>query len=347
MNGTNNPTIDTYSIINHLGEKKDIQKASYTSYYSKYELRNIIVPSENNQSTPWLMDSGSNIRAQAVFEAHNAKKVCLSNLRNKNIRYFELKYKRKRSPSWTMNIDRTNITKYYKGFSLYSESGIIKTKEDFEIDNDCKITFDGVNYFLLVSYIKKRKSKKDKNYFASLDPGERKFNTVYSEDHCINLGQGASSRIYRLLLKLDNAISNKNKKLQRKLRIKIKNLQLELHHKTSTFLCDNYHNIVVPKFNKNNYMIRKSGRKIRSKTVRRMSSLAHNKFLEMLKTKAEEHEDVFIHETTEEYTSQTCLKCQMRTKTSNEIFKCSNCHLEIDRDFLGSRNILLKYWNLL
>jgi transposase len=54
--------------------------------------------------------------------------------------------------------------------------------------------------------------------------------------------------------------------------------------------------------------------------------------------------NVNIHIITEEYTSQTCLNCKNLTKTNNEIFICKCCNFTIDRDILGSTNILLKNW---
>jgi transposase len=42
--------------------------------------------------------------------------------------------------------------------------------------------------------------------------------------------------------------------------------------------------------------------------------------------------------------SQQCLNCRHLTKTSNEIYVCKYCHEKIDRDVLGSVNILLKNW---
>jgi transposase len=47
---------------------------------------------------------------------------------------------------------------------------------------------------------------------------------------------------------------------------------------------------------------------------------------------------------TEEYTSQKCLNCKKLTKTKDELFKCKSCNFTIDRDVLGSTNILLKNW---
>ena len=75
-----------------------------------------------------------------------------------------------------------------------------------------------------------------------------------------------------------------------------------------------------------------------------MVVLGHCKFIERLKTKAEEFTNVKIHIITEEYTSQRCLACNTFTKTNSEMFICKDCNFTIDRDILGSTNILLKNW---
>ena len=75
-----------------------------------------------------------------------------------------------------------------------------------------------------------------------------------------------------------------------------------------------------------------------------MVVLGHCKFIERLKTKAELYNNVRIQVITEEFTSQRCLKCKSLTKTKLEIYKCNNCNYLIDRDILGSINILLKNW---
>ena len=42
--------------------------------------------------------------------------------------------------------------------------------------------------------------------------------------------------------------------------------------------------------------------------------------------------------------SQKCLNCRENTKTSSEVYVCNNCNFTIDRDILGSSNILVKNW---
>ena len=378
-----------------ISESNNIEKkASHSSYYSSFDLRNLIVPKAVNSSRPWLLETPFQLRAYSVFEFQDRFKTCLENLKKKNITHFDMKYKTKRSFRWTMNVPKDNVylpeadtckthaIKDYLGnvleenvsrhecstckhlrqdqFMLYRDSGWIRTTEKVPSsikEHDSKIHFDGVHYYLLVSYSKKelRTNKKD-NWFCSLDPGSRKFQTLYSpvSNEIINIGTDASSKMTTHLQKLDRVISKETKNPLKKYKIKkikllnkIKNLQQELRNKTSRFLCENYNCIVAPKLTKENDIIRKRNRKINSKTVRKMVVLAHSKFIELLKTKACEYTNVKVFDATEEYTSQVCLRCKHKTKTSEEIYKCKNCSFSCDRDTLGSINILLKHWGLM
>lgn len=328
-------------------------KASFGNSYSKFDLRNLLVPEEVNSRNKWVLETGSSIRSKAVFEAHKNWKTNVSKVLKGQQRFFNLRYKSKRDIKWTIDVEQANINtrKDWKNrteFSLYEKSGFIKTTEDFEIEKDCSIHFDGKHYFILSPYEKPIKESQAENFHVALDPGQRKFQVSYSPLGGINIiGKNASEKIYKLLLMIDKCISTKNKKLEIKLRRRVSNLQLELHNKTSKFLCENYKNIYIPKLTSGNDIIKKSKRRLKTKTVRSMVILAHCKFVEKLKTKALEYTNVKVHVVTEEYTSQTCLKCKNRTKTSNELFKCGSCKLEIDRDILGSRNILLKSWDLM
>ena len=353
LDSSQNRNQEFESLVSRLNTKKEkIEKSSTSNYYSKFELRNLIVPEAVNSRTPWVLESGFQIRANAVFEAHKNFKTNIDLVKNGKKKFFYIKYKTKKDKKWTIDLCKENINyKTYCNkteFSLYEESGFIKSTEKFEINHDCSIHFDGIHYYLLVPYEKTVKESNADNFFVSLDPGIRKFQTCYSPDSNVNIiGENASEKIYKLLLMIDKAISNKNKKLEIKLRIRVKNLQKELHDKTSRFLCENYRNIYIPKLTEENDIINKKSRNLKTKTVRNMVLLAHCAFVEKLKTKALEYTNVKVQIVTEEYTSQTCLKCHTRTKTSNEIFKCNNCSFKIDRDILGSRNILLKTWNLM
>ena len=351
LNEENSYKNDFYiQTIKRLGKIED--KASYGNSYSKFDLKKLLVTEEVNSRITWVLYTGSSIRTKAVFEAHKNWETNVSEVIKGQKRFFNLKYKSKKDIKWTINVEKANIkTRKVLNkteFSLYQKSGFIKTTENFEIEKDCSIHFDGKYYYILVPHSRPIKQSQAENFHVALDPGQRKFQVSYSPLGGINvIGKNASEKIYKLLLMIDKCISTKNKKLEIKLRRRVSNLQLELHNKTSKFLCENYRNIYIPELTSGNDIIKKSKRKLKTKTVRAMVILAHCKFVEKLKTKALEYTDVKVHVVTEEYTSQTCLKCKNRTKTTNELFKCKICDFKIDRDILGSRNILLKSWNLM
>ena len=65
-------------------------------------------------------------------------------------------------------------------------------------------------------------------------------------------------------------------------------------------------------------------------------------FKEKLLFKCNQYNKRFIL-VTEEYTSKTCTNCgDINDVKGNEIYKCFNCGIEIDRDINGSRNIFIK-----
>lgn len=355
-----NDIIDTTNI-----KQKDIQKASRNIYYSDFELRNLLVPEEQCKHIPWILETPKAIRESAVFELKKNYKSAITNYQNGNIKSFELKFKSKRNPKWTFTVPKesVNLHQYKYGNKTKTSIGLyegrtthayIQTTEEIKnINNDVTIHFDGLYHYICIPEEVQVKKSKATNWFSSCDPGERKFQTIYSPegDEYIMIGNRASKDLYILLIQLDNLISinskkpNRNTKLQiNKLRIKIENLQKELHYKTANYLCNTYENIYIPKLTKENDIISKINRKIKTPTVRKMVVLGHCKFVERLKTKANEFTNVNIHVITEEYTSQECLNCNRLTKTTNEIYVCNFCNYRVDRDILGSTNILLKNW---
>ena len=335
-----------------------IKRNSSFNNYSKLDLRNLITPETVNSRTKWVLETPKHVREDAVFEAFKNKQACITNYKNGNISHFDLKYKTKKNKKWTISVPKSSL-KLHDSNSVGIYEGIttnfrVRTCEKINrIDKDCTIHFDGLDYFLCVPEEKARNNKTIPNFFAALDPGVRKFQTLYcpDENHFIKIGDRASERINKLLLSLDNLVSRRDKSKTKaydktilKLRVKIQNLQGEMHYKTANFLCNNYSNILIPKLTKNNDILSKTKRRLTTKTVRKMVVLGHCKFVERLITKAEEFSNVQVNIVTEEYTSQTCLRCCKRTKLSSELFKCNYCSFELDRDFLGSKNILLKNW---
>jgi transposase len=329
-------------------------RRTHTIFYNKLELRNMITPVDKCSRIKWILETPKSIRESAVFEAHKNLTSAFTNLCNGHIKKFNLRFKNRRSISWSYRISHDSLKAYGKYIGIYEMSSGMKIKSTEsinEINHDSEIYYDGLNYYIIIPYTKTINRNDCKNWFCASDPGNRKFQVIYSpdEDEHIIIGNRCSSKMYDYLLYLDyllskkcNVRNEKKSKLIKKLRIKINNMQKELHYKLANYMCKNYENIYISKLTKGNDIINKKNRIINKSVVRKMVVLGHCKFIERLKTKAEEYTKTKLHIITEEYTSQECLSCRQRTKTKNETYKCIFCNYTIDRDILGSVNILLK-----
>lgn len=356
INESNNNNISEFN-LNYFKIKypnSKVEKVSSNNKYSKLDLRDLITPELVNSKIPWILQTPKAVREGAVFQAYSNYESALTNYKNGNINNFRLKFQSKKKKKWSLTIPDASIKiRDSKNIGIYEERTTnfrIKLTEKVEkINNECKIHYNGKDYFFCVPYKPERKIlNQSKDWFCALDPGIRKFQVLYNadKDNYIKIGDNASKRMYDLLKYLDFLLKKpkQNKIKIIKLRIKIENYQTEMHCKISKYLCENFNNILIPKLTKNNDIVKLKKRKLTKSVVRKMNVLGHCKFIERLKTKAKEYEDVNVKIIGEMYTSQTCLNCKNLTKTSKEIFKCKNCNLKIDRDILGSTNILLFNW---
>ena len=311
----------------------------------------------------WLLETPKDIRAGSVFEASKNIKACFTNLKRDNISKFKMNFRSRKDKKWSITITSKALSlckktptsnKYIKVFPRSNTCPIVRATEFVSEDmlsKDCLLHFDGIHYYLCVPCKKILKESKN-NDTISLDPGVRTFLTGYSPNGTIcKLGDNASNRLYRLLLKVDSLISlitKVNQKRRRqlirkktKILCKVKNLTNELHHKIALFLVSNYKNIVIPDF-ESKRMSSRNNRKIKSKTVRNMLTLSHGKFKIILKAKAIEYNSNVIM-TDEAYTTKTCSCCG---KMDNKIggkkkWTCKHCLIKHDRDGNAARNILI------
>lgn len=346
--------------------------------FSLLSLRNEIIPESVNQNKRWITKTPFQIREKAVFEAKTNIDIALKNFWNGNTSIPSLNYRTKKKKSWSiglrlisLNIINSKTIIICPDFTNKKEIQLVEPiKNEYcngnRLKHDYKIIYDGKNYYLSIPreiIIEENYNQEFSN--CSIDPGVNKFLTIYNpeKDEYIKIGDKDCNILYNKMLILDDLISRKEMKQEenkeeffynrierdrltrhiKKLRIRISNLQKELHKKVSNYLCCNFKSITIPKLNKNNELVenKNNKRKIRTSVVRKMLIFAHNKFIEMLKTKANQKK-CYVDIQTEEYTSQVCIKCKKLTKTSLETYICKHCKNKIDRDIQGSRNIFVK-----
>lgn len=333
---------------------------------SKLKLRNDLVAAANNEGKEWVLDTPKEIRARAVFEAFTRWKTGLQQITNRTIQFFHLKYRTKHDQDahgWTIDIQKQSICKdsdsdstvfIYKRKTQGEAFRLTEPLQE-EIQHDCKIHFDGTHYYLLVPVDKPTQVRTKDEGIIALDPGVRTFLSGVDSKRSVEIGNGSGTVMFCKLKRLDSLISkqskekNKRKRKQlykkiKSLRTSIKNMQEELHKKTSTWLCKSYSNIVIPQFGSKD-MVKRADRKLKTKTVRAMNVLGHGRFLQRLEQKAKEWNTTVI-KVDEKYTSKTCSACgSVKTKRfTSKQFTCENkeCLWTMDRDRNGAINILKK-----
>lgn len=332
--------------------KSNWLKNEHTEFLSDYDTRDLITPKEVNYHIPWFLETPKDIRVGAVFENCKNFKSAFTNLKNKHIRYFNMSYLKKRSKTFCLNIPGSAIKvsesrKSIQIYNSYTNSYWFKLSK--LIPKECindkhyllrehKLYFNGDNYYLCLALERNVIDISKRKKLVSIDPGVRKLVTTWDPTNkSYKFGENKSSQIKMLLKKRDLYQSRNDFKNFNKIEILIKNLISELHHKTSTFLCKRYKNIILPELD-----VRQLIKKVKNREYRKaMLRMSICKFNELLKTKGILYNTNIITENVSEaYSSRMCSKCLfINKKCSNELKKCTKCLLEIDRDINGAKNI--------
>ena len=230
------------------------------------------------------------------------------------------------------------------------------------LDFDSRMLRDNIGnfYLCLPGLVEKLASEKVSSTFrvAALDPGVRTFQTVFSssfdgEDEVVEWGAGDMSAIFRMCLAADRLQSriskskrrNRHRKRRALLRhfARIRNRVNDIQRKLAKWLCSTHDLVIIPSFDTQN-MVKKGSRRIHGNTARQMCTWAHYRFRQHLASKAREYPHCEIIVTSEAYTSKTCGSCGFLHKKlgASKTFNCPSCHVILDRDVNGARNVLLR-----
>ena len=310
---------------------------------------------------PWLSECPKAIRKGAVDDAITAYKAAHSNLRNGNIQHFQLRFRSKKTRSWSMTLEKANVKK--DGDSLkvfpkllgnmryYSTKQLHKLMSGQRPDMDCKIQRDRYGDFFLVLPSKVQvQSTPRQAGIVSIDPGIRKFLTLYSPDQqtATLIGSRFMDVLMPLLQQADTACGrmiqssgkarDKWKRRLNVLRKRIHNLKTELVYQSAAFIAQNHSLVLMPKLPTTILAARPTTTKW---LARELYNSRHCHLFEHLRQVCL-HRGVQFLEVGEDYTSQTCHRCGHLHKTDQETRTCPSCHYEGDRDVIAALNILLK-----
>lgn len=367
-----------YNESNHVNfycKKHKNQKVSYYSTCDIATLRNNLIPKSENitGSILWQKDIPYDLKQNAIRDIISHISSGITTIKKEG-RPFKLHYKIKKNRSQIFRIpstfidfrQRTLLENYYEHESEHNFNMSKRAKKwlksiNYKMNNTITIQKENGNYYVYLTY----DCSKIKNYnfphnVVSIDPGVRIFATIYSPDgieghigkdtvdKLITLGQKVD-KLTSIKMRKESGAYVKNNRTRRNMdkrccsiRTKMRNIVENLHKQTINLLCTNFETIIIPKFNVS-MKIPKKGRKITNKTVRKMLTLNHGKFMERLKQQSEKIGNKLLI-VTEEYTSKTCGKCGMIKKNLGgaKLYKCTGCGVEVDRDINGARNIMIK-----
>ena len=326
---------------------------------NKFILRNAFVTAKNNEffeNKQWLTATPKLIRQQAVFEAVKNFKSAFSNLRNKNIDKFKVRFKtlrHQRENGYVLGIEKT--VKFKDGvLTILPETiGNVRFFEKPPIDKvpeaECSIQRDRYGDFWLQVPVYKTVKPSCCGPVVAIDPGVRTPMTYYSPNGTdgllglemkdrINVIKGCVATVDRRISKADGAFRKKLLEHRRRLFRKYTHVRDDCHWKLINDLTNTYGGVILPHLQTS----RLCGM-LKSKTNREMFGISHFILKERMSQKCEEKGAMFASPT-EEYTSKTCGNCGVLNHKlgSSETFRCP-CGLVCHRDLHAARNIYMKW----
>lgn len=229
--------------------------------------------------------------------------------------------------------------------------GGLHSSERLPEHGDCRLIYRQGRWYMCLSFKQTIPLRENQARIVALDPGVRTFQTFFAPDLAGQIGHHSFGRIVRLCHYLDDliariAICTDKKKRYRmrqaanRMRWKIRDLRDELHWKTARFLVNTFDVILLPTF-ETSQMTSRAYRKLRSKTVRSMLTLAHFEFKQKLKALAFA-ENRIVFDVCEAYTSKTCSwSGEIVNVGSSEHIRGSDGST-MHRDANGARGIFLR-----
>eukprot|EP00761_Pharyngomonas_kirbyi_P011030 gb/GECH01011054.1/.p1 GENE.gb/GECH01011054.1/~~gb/GECH01011054.1/.p1 ORF type:complete len:398 (+),score=-43.48 gb/GECH01011054.1/:1-1194(+) len=358
-----------------LSLKKKNRKLTQKALRNRYANKK----SDKLKGKEWVFEVNYNCRGEAIREFLAAKSIARKVYLQKKeksttaVKPFRMHFKsKKRKLQESFYVPSRDWNNSSPSFSWIKK---IRSREPLprRLDYDTRVVKDSSSrFFLLVPQVLCREEQCVESFnqdqvaphVASMDPGVRTFLTLYDNyGHLIEFGKYDIGRIFRFAQHADKLQSKIYKKLPhdkttfaynhkkrynmrrayRRMQNRLRDMVRDCHHKVAKFLCQNYHCILLPKFETQG-MVKKGHRKIGSKTVRQMIRWSHYRFQQRLLAKARSY-GVLVIICDEAYTSKTCSQCGHidHNLGGAKEYRCGQCHCVFDRDANGARNIFLKY----
>ena len=262
------------------------------------------------------------------------------------------RFRSRKNPRQTFTVQANCVSDLGIYLSKLSDMRMAENLPTPKNRNICRLSLRYGQYHLSVPYDEKLPPRRENQArVVALDPGVRSFMTWYCADSVGKIGEGAFFRIQRLCERLDDLMSRAAKSPSRKRRnmrraanrmwLRIENLVQELHRQAARFLVTSFDVILLPGF-ETSEMVERGRRRIRSKTVRNLLSLAHYKFKLFLRNRAAEA-GATVLDVSEAYTTKTISWTgEMLEGLGGASVVVAQDGERMDRDYNGARGIYLR-----
>ena len=324
----------------------------------KTKIRDLILPT----LPAWHRSAPCEVLVGAVFDACRAVSAAkkfnaqLARDKSKGRRqdddFARVHFRSRKNPRQTFTVQAGCVT----DLGIYrSKLGDMQMAEKLPVPenrNICRLSLRYGQYHMSVPYDEKLPPERENQArVVALDPGVRSFLTWYCADSVGKIAEGAFFRIQRLCERLDDLLSRAAKSSSRRrrnmrraanrMRLKIENLVQGLHRQTARFLVDKFDVILLPGF-ETSEMVERGRRRIGSKTVRNLLTLAHYRFGMFLRHKAREIGAIVLS-VNEAYTSKTVSWTgEMLEGLGGASVVVAQDGERMDRDYNGARGIYLR-----
>jgi putative transposase len=343
---------DIKSEIDEINKTIKDKAQKFRDYMKKFEYV------KNQQVKEFELFTAKDIRSNAVKRCCDAYKSGFTNLKRGNIKFFNLKFKKKKDTVQSIELTPKNISIDKGVIKILPETfkencylNISKTNKkkyiNLEIKNNVDIVRDQGNYYLHISIETETKERKDLTSVCGIDLGVRTFATVHTNTCC-----DTKTTITEYKHRVD-IMRNLNKKivLLKKTKIHYRKKQYNKIEKRKSDLVNKLHwdfindilshNDIIYLGDIKSQGIVKGGK---NKTLNRdMNDLKFHILKQRLQYKAALcNKLVFL--IPEPYTTKCCSNCGTINNNvgCKEVFNCSNCGLNTGRDVNASKNIKMK-----
>ena len=297
-----------------------------------------------------VFDACRAVSAAKKFNAELARDK--SRGRRQDEDFARVRFRSRKNPRQTFTVQANCVSDLGIYRSKLSDMRMAEKLPVPENRNICRLSLKYGQYHMAVPYDEKLPPQRENQArVVALDPGVRSFLTWYCAESVGKIGEGAFFRIQRLCERLDDLLSRAAKSPARRrrnmrraagrLRLRIENLVQELHRQAARFLVNSFDVILLPTF-ETSEMVKRSRRRIRSKTVRNLLTLAHYKFKLFIKNKAAETGAVVL-DVDEAYTSKTVSWTgELLENLGSASVVVAQDGERMDRDYNGARGIYLR-----